>query len=559
MRNVSAGFLVLMLALSGWLAGCKPGSTTAAAPTPAPAQRIDLLFTYGSEKEDWIKIVTTDFNREHATTASGKIIQVKAIPMGSGECIDTLLSGQVQAHLTSPASAAFIKLGNAQSRVKTGKDLIGATENLVLSPVVIAMWKPMAEALDWGRNPIGWAEILGVAQDPKGWATFGHPEWGRFRFGHTSPLHSNSGLISLFAEVYAATGKTAGLAVADVNSPATARYLSAIENAVVHYGSSTGFFGKKLFALGPEYLSAAVLYENMVAESYSPKYHLPFPIVAIYPKEGTFWSDHPAGIVQREWVTPEHAEASQKYIAYLLEKPQQQRALESGFRPASLDVPLASPIDTAHGVNPKEPQTTLEVPSVDVMDAILRLWEQNKKRSSIVLVFDVCGSMKDNDKILYAREGSVELVRAMHDTDDFSLLPFHNALLANDKPTPLGPQRAQRQRQLESLFASGGTALYDAVLAAYRLQMSSNASDRITAIVVLSDGQDTASSIKLEELLANISSTQERETIRIFTIGYGKDADSSVLNQISEVTQAKYYEGKPENIREVFKDISTFF
>jgi hypothetical protein len=25
------------------------------------------------------------------------------------------------------------------------------------------------------------------------------------------------------------------------------------------------------------------------------------------------------------------------------------------------------------------------------------------------------------------------------------------------------------------------------------------------------------------------------------------------------VTQAKYYEGKPENIREVFKDISTFF
>ena len=93
MRIVPVGFLVLMLALSGWLAGCKPASPTATARTPAPAERIDLLFTYGSEKEDWIKIVTTDFNRERATTASGKIIQVKAIPMGSGECIDTLLSG----------------------------------------------------------------------------------------------------------------------------------------------------------------------------------------------------------------------------------------------------------------------------------------------------------------------------------------------------------------------------------------------------------------------------------------------------------------------------------
>lgn len=160
MRNVAA---CLMVALLGWSAGCKPAS----APALARAQRIDLLFTYGSEKEDWIKAVTTDFNREGATTASGKIIQVEAIPMGSGECIDTLLGGQVQAHLTSPASAAFIKLGNAQSRVKTGKDLIGATENLVLSPVVIAMWKPMAEALGWGRNPIGWAEILGVAHTRK--------------------------------------------------------------------------------------------------------------------------------------------------------------------------------------------------------------------------------------------------------------------------------------------------------------------------------------------------------------------------------------------------------
>jgi hypothetical protein len=60
------------------------------------------------------------------------------------------------------------------------------------------------------------------------------------------------------------------------------------------------------------------------------------------------------------------------------------------------------------------------------MDAILRLWEKNKKHSSIVLVFDVSGSM--NNKIHHAREGSVELVRAMHDADDFSLLPFHNAL-----------------------------------------------------------------------------------------------------------------------------------
>ena len=67
--------------------------------------------------------------------------------MGSGETIDSILSGRLQAHLASPASEAFIKIGNAESRAKTGKDLITSTDNLVLSPVVIAMWQPMAEAI----------------------------------------------------------------------------------------------------------------------------------------------------------------------------------------------------------------------------------------------------------------------------------------------------------------------------------------------------------------------------------------------------------------------------
>ncbi|MCI0619012.1 substrate-binding domain-containing protein [bacterium] len=212
--------------------------------------------------------------------------------MGSGECIDELLSGKRKAHITSPASAAFIKLGNAKYRAKTGKDLIPTTENLVLSPVVIAMWQPMAEALGWPNKSLGWSDILTVAKNPQGWAAYGHPEWGAFKFGHTHPEFSNSGLISLFAEVYAGPGKVSALSLQDVEQPETAKYLSDIENSVVHYGSSTGFFGRKMFSNGPEYLSAAVLYENMVIESYLQNNRTVFPVVAIYPKEGTFWSDH---------------------------------------------------------------------------------------------------------------------------------------------------------------------------------------------------------------------------------------------------------------------------
>ena len=54
-------------------------------------------------------------------------------------------------------------------------------------PLVFAMPKPMAEALGWPGKAIGWAELAELAADPKGWAKYGHPEWGAFKLGKTNP------------------------------------------------------------------------------------------------------------------------------------------------------------------------------------------------------------------------------------------------------------------------------------------------------------------------------------------------------------------------------------
>ncbi|HKD35219.1 MAG TPA: extracellular solute-binding protein, partial [Pirellulales bacterium] len=426
--GVSFGVAMLIAALA---AGCSSRSGSSSGPPPqssgnssvaeqpAPANSLELLFTYGSEKQKWIEEATAAFNSAGHKLADGRVVFVRAYPMGSGECIDELLSGRRQAHLTSPASAAYLTLGNAQSRAKTGKALVGSTQNLVLSPVVIAMWRPMAEALGWGKKSVGWADILELARDPKGWANRGHPEWGTFKFGHTHPDYSNSGLISLFAEVYAAAGKVNDLSLADVSDSKVAKYLHDIEAAVVHYGSSTGFFGAKMFSGGPQYLSAAVLYENMVIDSYGSAGTSQFPpVVAIYPKEGTFWSDHPVGLVEREWVTPAHREAADAYIKFLLERPQQERAMAFGFRPSEPQVSLAAPLDSAHGIDSKEPKTTLPVPSVEVMDAVKKLWHENKKHANLVLVLDISGSMQFENKLTNAKIGATELIKLLDDPDE---------------------------------------------------------------------------------------------------------------------------------------------
>ena len=99
---------------------------------------------------------------------------------------------------------------------------------------------------------------------------------GSVPFGHTHPRASNSGLIALLAETYAGAGKMADSTLEDVRKPETMRFVEGIEQSVVHYGSSTGFFGRKMFTNGPGYLSAAVLYENGVIESYDPNTSCPF-------------------------------------------------------------------------------------------------------------------------------------------------------------------------------------------------------------------------------------------------------------------------------------------
>jgi Ca-activated chloride channel family protein len=549
---------LLPLLACGLLCCRKPAAPEAATETRS-SDEVQLLFSYGSEKQKWIEDVTAVFNQSGAKTSGGRHITVKAIPKGSGECIDDLISGREHDDLISPASNIFIKLGNAQSRAATGKDLIGGTQSLVVSPVVIAIWKPMAEAIGWGKKPVGWADILTLARDKKGWSSYGFPQWGSFKFGHTHPAYSNSGILSLIAENYAAVGKVQGLTIADVQSPKTGAFVNGIENSMVHYGSSTGFFGRKLFDSGPEYLSAAVLYESMVVESYSTTKTMPFPVVALYPKEGTFWSDHPVGIVEREWVTAERREAAQTYINYLLAEQQQKKALAYGFRPGSADVPVGAPIDAGHGVDPKQPMTTLEVPSSEVIHAIQQQWDsEEKKPADLALVLDTSGSMQEEDKMPNAKAGARQLVSLLSNKDEFSLISFSNSPSWATTDQPLATSRKPSVDAIDSLFPGGQTALYDAIDAAYT-HLQQRPADHIRAIVVLTDGEDNKSTLQLNDLLARIRADAETHTIRIYTIAYGSDARRDVLTQISNATQGKDYDGNPKNIVEVFRDISTFF
>lgn len=535
--------------------GASGASGTASAPKGAG---VTLLIAYGSEKKTWLEEQTKAFEATSPKTPSGKPIKVQLKAMGSGEAMQAILDGSVKPHVFSPASGLYVTLLNDFWMQKPGntKPLAKAGEPLVLSPIVIAMWKPMAEALGWPTKQISWADLMKVATDPKGWGTRGAPEWGRFKFAHTHPEFSNSGYQAILAEAYAGAKKQRELTLADLDAKPTQQFIADVEDTIVHYGKSTGFFSDKMLARGPSYLSAAVLYENLVVEADGK--NPPMPLVAIYPTEGTFWSDHPYSVLDAPWVSGDEKAAADQLAAFLRDKPAQERALALGFRPADPKIPVGAPIDAAHGVDPKQPQTLLPVPDAKVLEKLLKVWNDNKKGADVLFVFDKSGSMRGKP-LEEAKAGAKSFVNALADRDEVTLMFFDNQVYP-----AVGPNRLQTQRQtalsrIDMTIADGGTALYDAIAAAYDIAAARAKTNphQIHAVVVMTDGKDENSKMPLAALKAKFP--KEDAPVKVFTIAYGAGAETSILSDIAESARGTSAKGNVDTIKDVYLEMASFF
>lgn len=572
---ISTLITLITISLLAVLSGCDsmpdmpsaPGAPSEGGGQAAPpSESLVLHMLYGSEKEAWINEVTATFNSQQNMSPNGRPIHVEAIPIGSLESMRAIINGDEQPAIWSPASSVIFPLANNQwASSHSGEMLVeeGNAPSLVLSPVVIAMWRPMAEAMGWPDTPLGWSDIVAFAREGKTWADYGHPEWGPFKFGHTHPDYSNSGFITIIATAYAGAGGPRELTLEDVQKPDVSAFIADIESTVIHYGKSTGFFGRRMMEKGPNYLSAAVLYENLVMESYDQTQYpdLVMPIVAIYPREGTFWSDHPFAILPWARQDEEVRAAAETYRDFLLAVPQQERALYYGFRPSLSDVPIANDITPDKGVDPQQPVSVLRAPDAEVMEAARAAWGQNKKRVEVTVLIDTSGSMGADGRITRAKAGLGTFINQLADADSLSVISFSTDATTLSPLSEVGTSREEALRRVDGLFAAGDTRLIDTTLEAYRDMEQRPRGEHIRAIVVLSDGADTASTSSQTTLEQHVSADEEGYSIKIFTIAYGPENNEArgLLEAMAEASGGKFYESGPNNIEQVYLDITRFF
>ena len=84
----------------------------------------------------------------------------------------------------------------------------------------------------------------------------------------------------------------------------------------------------------------------------------------------------------------------------------------------------------------------------------------------------------------------------------------------------------------------------------------------INAVVVLTDGRNETSGggVDLDHLLPQLKTEGNGESVRVFTIAYGSDADQTVLKQMSEATAGSEYDSsQPDSINQVFTAVISNF
>lgn len=538
-----------------------PAVRPAVKPPPPPARpTIEVVFSSSDGKKEWVNQAIAEFNRRKVEVGGGTVV-VKAHHMRSGESRQAILAGKEKPTIWGPAGRSWVELMNRDWQLKERRPFVSDVRDTVTTALIIATWEPMARALGWPDKPIGWADLHKVATDPRGWAALGHPEWGTFKFGHSHPDYSNSAMLSVLSLVYAAAGKTAGLGAEDMKNPRVVAWVRDLERAIVHYGESSSWLTEKLCQRGPAYLSAVTLYESSVVKANDKCATKPFPLVAIYPKEGTYWETHPAGIVQAEWVTADQQEGARLFLDFLLSPEQQARTSRFGYRPALTGVGLTAPFDAAHGVDPEAPRKELEYVSEDLFLRANELWHAVKKKAAVWLLLDTSSSMS-GAPMEAAKKGAVRFLQQMEPDDTIQVLSFNSAVSPLGTPGRVREVGEELIHKVGGLYATGNTALHDALLQAMgevEKARREASEQRLYGIVVLSDGKDTSSQAQRADVISQLPRGEDTEGTRLFTIAYGDQADGKFLGEVSERSNAVMLEGSTANVDRLYHQLASYF
>ncbi|WP_253274448.1 VWA domain-containing protein [Nostoc sp. PCC 7107] len=550
------------------MTGCNTNSTS---DDNFTGLKVKLLV--GSALGDFCNQAAKNFNATQPKLDSGAAFQVKCEALGSGDVVTEVvaLADQLQKGTVKADAADFptiisldgdiyqSQLIYRMNQISPGKNYIpDITESPLIAntPMVFMAQADVAAGLRKVADPY---KVLVTAKTHRDIDPASPPL--TVHYVHSAPTRSNSGLQTLVAQYVSVSGKRPE----DITSADVQKFqpqIQQIQSKITRYGISTNSLAQAMVKNGPFWASVGSMYESsvIVANSGLPQGKQRYQ--AVYPK-ATFTSNMRAIVPNAPWVSADEKAAAEKFITYWRSPETQKLAPDLGLRPGTPGVALGAKFTPEFGVEPQAKYDSLRPPKPEVVDAMLKSWQESvKKPSLVVVVVDSSGSMS-GDKLPAVQNTLQNYIKNLGPKEQIALIDF-DSVIRQPVLVDGTPQGRDRGWQfINGLRADGGTNLYDAALEARNWLQKNLRKDAINAVLILTDGEDAGSKIKLDELEQELkkSGFATDQRIGFFTIGYGKEGEfkPDVLKEIAELNGGYYSQGNPETILQLMSNLQVEF
>jgi Mg-chelatase subunit ChlD len=181
---------------------------------------------------------------------------------------------------------------------------------------------------------------------------------------------------------------------------------------------------------------------------------------------------------------------------------------DASFAPASY---RQTPIERLLPVEPREPP------------------KREEKNRAVVLVIDKSGSMRDDNRILYAKEAAKAVARQLRDIDLLGVVGFDDAPFVVVYLESIARLRGVVETQIDRLKPGGQTYFLPALLEARRQLERANATRK--HIILLSDGVTRGSQGELVDL---VNSMRSDSKITVSAVAISTEADVRIMKRLSQ-------------------------
>lgn len=423
--------------------------------------------------------------------------------------------------------------------------LTSDSKSIGISPVVFGIKKSKAEELGLVNKSVTNDDILQLIREKK------------IKYVMSSVTQTNTGATAYLGFLESLAGNPEVLTEEMLNDQTLINNLTSVFSGVERVSGDEDYLSE-MFLKDDEYEAVIASESSLIDINNNLIKDKKDPLYLIYPTDGVAVNDSTFAFINNN---PLKEESFLKLQGYLLSEEGQSMLAANGYRTwyGGINPKADNKVfNSDWGIDTSKYLNVTKFPSKDIITKAINLYiEELRKPTHVVFCLDYSGSMGGDGEeelksamkyILNYDEASKDKLQ-FSKNDKITVITFSSSV--NNIWSTTGRNTDDLITNIEYEPVGGSTALYDAIIKGLDI-LDKESNDYTKTVIAMTDGEINVGTYTfLKNKYVSLKSK-----VPVYSITFG-DASVSQLNEISNLTNAKTFDGK-KDLLQAFKEVRSY-